>query len=276
MRDIVIGDVHGCYQGLLELLEKVKFTANSDTLWFTGDLVNRGPESANVIRFVKDLGDSAKTILGNHDFHLLSVAHGLRETRKKDFFDDVLEAKDHDTLIEWLSIQPLVQHNKIHDFIMIHAGLSEQWSLKKTIKLGHEVTQAMTDDSHKTLTHLFGDLPNRWNDSLKGNERRCAIVNYLCRARFVNKNGRLNFDQKGSIDLNNDEIYPWFRKLHEDFDSTTIYFGHWSSIGPYKSPRVTCLDSGYYWGGYLTAAVIEADSSITIEQVSNPDTILLL
>lgn len=76
MAHYAIGDVQGCFDELEALLAKIGFNHGSDTLWLTGDIVNRGPKSLESLKFCMKHEDSVQIILGNHDLHLLAVLYG--------------------------------------------------------------------------------------------------------------------------------------------------------------------------------------------------------
>jgi bis(5'-nucleosyl)-tetraphosphatase (symmetrical) len=83
MARLAIGDVQGCCDELKALLKRCKYSADRDQLWFVGDLVNRGPQSLETLRFVRGLGASATVVLGNHDLHLLALAFGSKRKPKE-------------------------------------------------------------------------------------------------------------------------------------------------------------------------------------------------
>jgi bis(5'-nucleosyl)-tetraphosphatase (symmetrical) len=257
-----IGDIQGCYAALLALLEKARFDADRDHLWFTGDLVNRGPDSLSVLRFVKALGRQAVTVLGNHDLHLLAVAHGIRAPRRSDTLQAVLDASDRDMLIDWLRERPLLHHDPAHRLTLIHAGLPPQWGIALARRCAAEVEAVLrAEDYVYFLRHMYGNTPERWSPDLEGWGRWRFITNCLTRLRFCDAAGRLALDEKGAPGTQAAGYGPWFEAPRRRSRGTSIVFGHWSTLRltsvEMERYRVYPLDSGCCWGGELTAMRIE-------------------
>lgn len=247
-----IGDVQGCYDQLRRLLDKIDFDAARDRLWFVGDLVNRGPQSVETLRFVRGLGAGAITVLGNHDLHLLALAHGLAKPRADDTLDDVLDAPDRDRLLDWLRCQPLVHVD--HDMVMVHAGLLPQWSVAKARALAGEVEAALRGEHYRQfLARLYGSDPAAWNDELEGADRLRVIVNAMTRMRFCTGEGVMEFHAKGETTAAPPGFMPWFDVPGRASGSQTVVCGHWSALGLKLRPDLLALDSGCVWGGALTA-----------------------
>jgi bis(5'-nucleosyl)-tetraphosphatase (symmetrical) len=246
-----IGDVQGCYESLRRLLDEIRFDSAKDRLWFTGDLVNRGPDSLDVLRFVADLGDRAVTVLGNHDLHLLAVAAGARPLTTADTFQDVLEAPDRDTLLAWLAGLPLLHHDPMTGFLLVHAGVLPQWDLPSAQAFAHEAESAIA--SGEFYAHMYGDAPERWSEKLSGWARTRLIVNAFTRLRFCYPDGRMDYAQKGLPGSQPAPLLPWFAVPHRKTRGTPIIFGHWSVLGRWTEDGVICLDTGCLWGRELTA-----------------------
>jgi bis(5'-nucleosyl)-tetraphosphatase (symmetrical) len=237
---------------LQELLGKARFRKDADKLWFVGDLVNRGPKSAAALRFVRDLGERAVTVLGNHDLHLITQYEGIERKRKDDTFADVLEANDAKELVDWLRARPMTHVEG--GFAMVHAGLLPQWSVRKAARLGKEVERALAARDYRMfLENLYGSTPDRWNDSLTGWDRLRAIVNAMTRMRFCSAEGQMEFHSKGSRPPAG--FRPWFELRPKE--RTTLVCGHWSALGLKTEDRLALLDSGCVWGGALTAMRLE-------------------
>ena len=258
MPTYVVGDVQGCYDALMSLLKKIQFCRHYDTLIFAGDLVNRGPKSLEVLRFVKSLGNCAKVVLGNHDIYLMAVAFGLLPQNKKDTITPVLQAQDKYELIDWLCRQKLliVEDNAI----ITHAGVAPIWSLGEAKKYTAEIEKVLQTDYQRTefLKHLFGNSPSVWHESLKGVDRWRCIVNYFTRMRICDAKGNMNFDFTGDLQSIPSGFYAWFTipnlKINETY---TLIFGHWAALnGKTNSQRHIALDTGCVWGGKLTAYCI--------------------
>ncbi|MDO8845714.1 MAG: symmetrical bis(5'-nucleosyl)-tetraphosphatase [Methylicorpusculum sp.] len=247
-----IGDIQGCYDDLMRLLDAVKFNENDDQLWFAGDLVNRGPKSLETLRFVKSLGDSAITVLGNHDLHLLAMAHSVRTERKKDSLSQILESPDRDELLDWLRHRPLFHFNE--QFCLVHAGLPPQWDFDTVCDMARLVESALRhDDYPELLQQMYGNKPNSWTSQLKGNDRLRFIINCMTRMRYCDDNGRLDFEHNGPPGTQPKSLKPWFAVPNRKSAGLTIIFGHWSSLGYSLQNNCYCIDSGCLWGGELTA-----------------------
>ncbi len=252
MAIFAIGDVQGCYDELRELIDKIAFDPKRDRLWFVGDLVNRGPNSLAVLRYVRGLGDRAISVLGNHDLHLIAVARGFARLRDDDTLSDVLKAPDRDELIDWLRCLPMMHVEG--DKALVHAGLPPQWSVNKASTLAGEVEAELRGPGHhKFLENLYGSKPSRWKDSLKGWDRLRVIVNAMTRMRFCSMDGELDFKSKGESTNGPPGFMPWFEVAGRKSAGTTLIFGHWSALGLRVMPDVLALDSGCVWGGKLSA-----------------------
>ncbi len=247
-----IGDVQGCYKELLRLLEVIKFDNSQDQLWFAGDLVNRGPESLETLRFIKSLGKSAITVLGNHDLHLLAASCAPQSVNTKAALDQVLTAPDRDELIDWLRHQPLFYHND--EFCLVHAGIPPQWDLNQTKKLALAAEQALqgTDYTY-VLRAMYGDKPNLWSVGLRGMPRLRFIINSFTRMRYCDKEGRLDFNHNGPPGSQAAHLMPWFKAPGRKSADMKIIFGHWSSLGYYAGDNCYAIDTGCLWGGQLTS-----------------------
>lgn len=252
-----IGDVQGCLTTLKTLLERIDFDSAHDVLWFTGDLVDRGPQSLDTLRFVKKLGDSAVVVLGNHDLHLLAVAAGTATSRPHNTFQSILTAPDRQELIDWLISRPLLHHDAGLGFTMVHAGLLPQWELADAERLALEVRQAAIDSPEMFFKHLFGDLPNQWDDGLRPPDRWRITLNAFTRLRYCDIEGRMALRHSESPVGKPSHLLPWFDVPDRRSWDSTIIFGHWSTLGLCRSENFIALDSGCGWGGALTAARLD-------------------
>lgn len=259
MATYAIGDIQGCYQAFRQLLNDIGFDPQRDHLWLAGDLVNRGAGSLEVLRYVADLGDKVKVVLGNHDFHLLAVARGLRKTRRSDTLDKLLKASDAAELIDWLGRQPLLHHDPELNFVMTHAGIPPIWSLAKAQALAAEVEMEMRSvRQHTLLKHLFSNKPRCWNDDLAGQERYRCVVNYLTRMRFCKPDGTLDLETKSEAGSAPKGYAPWFSYPGLVLAETRLLFGHWAALSGHTGVTgVHALDTGCVWGQYLTALRLE-------------------
>jgi len=255
-----IGDVQGCFDELLALLNKIKFDPARDYLWFAGDLVNRGPKSLEVLRFVKGLGDRGLTVLGNHDLHLLGVVQGRRKPQAKDQMEAILSAPDRDDLCDWLRQQPLMHRDDQLGYVMLHAGLPPQWSLNDASARAAEVEQALRgDESAEFINNIYGSEPAQWSDRLNGWDRLRFITNCFTRLRFCDAQGRLELNEKGAPGSQPVGYQPWFDLREHQCDQQQILFGHWSTLGMRQPRNVHALDTGCVWGGTLSALRIDVD-----------------
>lgn len=262
MTRYAIGDVQGCNDELQALFARLNFSADSDQIYFVGDLVNRGPASLQVLRFVRSLGDNAVVVLGNHDLHLLAVVHGVRRNRKSDTLDDVLTAPDRDALLEWLITRPMAHihtHRDGRTDLIVHAGLIPQWTTDVTLALARDVESALRNDPSRVFDHMYGDEPDRWSDDLSEKDRLRFTINVLTRLRVCTADGRIDLKWKGKPPPPNSPYQPWFDIERRQTRDNRVVFGHWSALGFVQRNGVVGLDSGCVWGGSLTALDLDTD-----------------
>ena len=256
MSTYAVGDLQGCYISLQALLTKIRFNKSDDSLWFVGDLVNRGPDSLACLRFARGLGHGAIAVLGNHDLHLLAVAEGVSKVGKRDTIQPILDASDRDELLAWLRSQKLLHVDK--EFIMVHAGLLPQWSLKKAMSLAHEVeAQIRGPERRSFLKSMYGDEPASWNDALTGSARSRLVTNTMTRMRLLSRHDEINLDYKGELAAIPPGTVPWFARRHPSTVNKTVIAGHWSALGLHVTPNFVGLDTGCAWGQQLTAMRLE-------------------
>lgn len=247
-----IGDVQGCARELESLLELIRFNPSRDEVVFVGDLVNRGPHSAQTLRLVRSLGTAARTVLGNHDFFLLRFALGFGSAHEGDTLSDVTEAPDALELLQWLRQQPLAIVEG--DLIVVHAGVLPQWTRADVVALAGEIERSLRGPGWEAfLSDLFGNTHSPWSESLTGIERARTIVNAMCRLRFCDPFGSMEYAEKRGPAYAPIGMLPWFLHPHRRTAAQTVIAGHWSSLGLYLAPNVKMLDSGCLWGGALTA-----------------------
>lgn len=262
MTRYAIGDVQGCNDELQSLMARLHFSADRDQIYFVGDLVNRGPASLEVLRFVHALADNAIVVLGNHDLHLLAVAHGVRRNKKQDALDEVLTAPDRNTLLQWLISRPLAHLHTDADGradLMVHAGLVPQWTVETTAKLAREVESALLSDPVSVFDHMYGDEPDRWSANLAVRERLRFTINVLTRLRVCTADGRVDLKWKGKPPPPESAYQPWFDAEQRASRDARVIFGHWSALGFVQRNGVVGLDSGCVWGGCLTAFDLDAE-----------------
>ncbi|GMR18864.1 MAG: symmetrical bis(5'-nucleosyl)-tetraphosphatase [Gammaproteobacteria bacterium] len=253
-----IGDVQGCFKALQSLLNKIRFDKNRDRLWFTGDLVNRGPQSLEVLRFVKSLGSRAVTVLGNHDLHLLAISRGHATTKEHDTLGPVLDAPDKDELLNWLRSRPLMFSDLELGISLIHAGLLPQWTIEQARLLAKEVECVLQGSKLDSfLENMYGNKPDCWSENLKNWERLRIITNSFSRLRYCDAEGRMDFHNKGAPGTQPAGLIPWFEVPGRRTKQETLVFGHWSTLPVNRYAGCIALDSGCLWGGRLTAVRID-------------------
>ena len=264
MATYAIGDVQGCYTELQELLSRINFNSDRDRLWFCGDLVNRGPQSLETLRFIRSLGENAISVLGNHDLHLLATAYGDSTCGRKDTLDAILAADDREPLLDWLRNQPLVHHDSELELTIVHAGIHPAWSIKKALKLAAEVEAILRSDEHvEYYRHMYGDKPKRWKKDLEGWGRYRFIINTFTRMRFCDTEGKQYLNTKCAPGKQPKGLHPWYEAPGRKTVGDRIIFGHWSTL-PHAGKKVInntyAIDSGCLWGGKLTAMRIDDGS----------------
>jgi bis(5'-nucleosyl)-tetraphosphatase (symmetrical) len=254
-----IGDVQGCYSELLRLLDKIKFDPANDSLWFCGDMVNRGPESLQTLRFIKSLGDQAVSVLGNHDMHLLALYHGKQKLDKSDTLSQVLTSPDCDELMAWLQTRPLAHYDSSLKTIMMHAGVHPNWNLEQTLARSLELEQMLQGgESHLFFEKMYGDSPDLWSDDLTGLDRLRCITNVFTRMRFLTPDCRLDFAAKGAPEQHKDsDLTAWYQVNGQLDSSVKVVFGHWATLATGQYGRHFATDSGCVWGQCLTALQID-------------------
>ena len=262
MTRFAIGDIQGCHDELRALIAQIGFRPDRDQLWFTGDLVNRGPQSLETLRYVRSLGDNAIVVLGNHDLHLLALAFGSkRKLKSADTLDDVMGAKDRDALLEWLIARPLVHFDAGYGDLLVHAGLIPQWNAGKAVELAHEVESALATDARNLFDNMYGDDPDRWSDSLLPPARLRFAINVFTRMRICTHEGRIELKMKGTGREVRLPWRPWFEHENRLTRNVRVIFGHWSARGYVRSDGVVGLDTGCVWGGSLTALDLDSQDA---------------
>lgn len=255
MATYAIGDIQGCYKSFKQLLGEINFNTKRDSLWLAGDLVNRGKGSLDVLRYVADLGQASQSVLGNHDFHLLAVAAGVRKQRGSDTLDALLNAPDAADLLNWLRQQPLLHHDERLGYVMTHAGIPPIWKLSKAKALAAEVEHDLRFQNLPIfLGSLFGNEPLCWDDYLQGEARSRSIVNYFTRMRFCKPDGTLDFTNKHEASRAPKGYAPWFSYPSKALKEASIVFGHWAALeGRTGVKHIYALDTGCVWGNHLMA-----------------------
>ena len=261
MATYAVGDLQGCLQPLQCLLERVAFDPARDKLWLVGDLVNRGPQSLETLRFLYSIRDALVCVLGNHDLHLLAAAHNVERLKKHDTLQEILDAPDRADLLEWLRQQKLMHYDEQRDIALVHAGIAPQWTLKKALKRAAEVEEVLRDDARLPLflDGMYGNEPACWDGDLHGVTRLRVITNYFTRMRFCTEDGTLDLKSKEGVDTAPPGYAPWFSWPSRKTRGQKIIFGHWAALeGQCDEPGLTALDSGCVWGGAMTLMNIDS------------------
>lgn len=267
-----IGDLQGCYGPTQRLLEKIRFDPAQDTLWFCGDLVNRGGESLETLRLVHSLRANSVVVLGNHDLSLLAIAERTPDDQRKVNPDlqRVLFADDRDALIGWLRHRPLLHSDRERGWMMLHAGLAPKWTTSLAEKHAREVERRLHGDGYrKLLKNMYGDFP-AWSPALRGVERERAIINIFTRMRYCSPRGKIAFNEKGAPGTQAPGLYPWYEVPGHAARDLKVVCGHWSTLGLFIGHGIHAIDTGAVWGGKLTALRIDSDE-LRIVQVAGRD-----
>lgn len=265
MAHYLVGDIQGCDGPLARLLARIDFSPSRDTLYLLGDLVNRGPASAAVLRRLMGYGDAAQCLLGNHDLSLLAVAHGHRAPHRNDTMDDILRSPEREAMLDWLRHRSMALH--AHGILMVHGGVLPSWDLAQVLSLARELETVLRGPSLADfLAGMFGNQPDRWDDGLTGADRLRVIVNALTRLRFCSPDGAMNLKASGGLDQAPPGMLPWFDVPGRRTAGVTIAFGHWSTLGYLRRPGLISLDTGCVWGGCLSTLRLDAGGAHELVQ----------
>jgi bis(5'-nucleosyl)-tetraphosphatase (symmetrical) len=270
MATYVIGDLQGCYAEFMALLERIHFDHQHDALWLVGDLVNRGPQSLDILRFLKNFSGTLHCVLGNHDLHLLACAENVRPIKSSDTFSEILCADDRNELLLWLRNQPFIYYDAQLHTVMSHAGVYPFWSLAENLLYADELHQLLLSDQYSSfIQHMYGNDPRHWSDTLTSWPRYRFIMNVLTRMRTIYADHSLNFDFTGSLAEVPASCTPWFKLLSPEYQSLRIVFGHWSALlGETQTKNVEALDTGCVWGNQLTALCLETGIRFSVPRCS--------
>ena len=262
-----VGDLQGCYDPFRRLLDAIEFDPANDVIWLVGDLVNRGPKSLKTLRYVRDMGDSAVSVLGNHDLHLLALADGVMpRTDRFETLRKILDAPDRDELLNWLRHRPIVHYSESMDTLLVHAGTHPNWTLKKTLARAAELEDALRGPNYSALLHkMYGNTPRKWSGNLKGHRRLRFIVNTFTRMRMMTTKMALNYAHTGSPWRARKNLVPWFAFDDRAIGHTRVVFGHWSQLGLILLPNLVSLDTGCVWGRQLTAVRLDIEVPTVVQ-----------
>lgn len=266
MATFAIGDIQGCFDEFQTLLEKIQF-GSQDQLWLAGDLVNRGPSSLETLRFIKNLGSQAQVVLGNHDLHLLAVAHYPEKINSSDTLDSILLAEDREELLNWLRFCPLIHHDKEKNFVLVHAGIPAIWTLEEAMSYAQELeTIIQSERSSDYFKYMYGDTPSIWSADLEEWDRLRVIGNYLTRMCFCTREGQLDLKTKGGSEAAPESYAPWYDFISQATSQPPIIFGHWASLkGNANNTNVIAIDTDCVRGGELTAVRLEDRKKFSVK-----------
>lgn len=263
MARYVIGDVQGCFDQLQELLQLIEFDPARDQLWFCGDLIARGPKSLETLRFVKNLGKAAITVLGNHDLNFLASLHGYGRIGPSDMLDELLHAPDLGELADWLQHQPLLHFDETENLLLVHAGLAPEWDIPTALNACKAVEDCLRTDAVSLFSIMYGNQPDLWAEAHSDAERHRFTINSCTRMRYCFVDGRLELKQKGELS-DNPLLTPWFN-FWSDRVHPSIFFGHWAALQGYSPVTgVFALDTGCVWGQALTCYCIESQQRFSV------------
>jgi bis(5'-nucleosyl)-tetraphosphatase (symmetrical) len=267
MATYVIGDVHGCYEGLMRLLARIDYSSNTDTLWFCGDLINRGTASLQTLNWIRNQRN-CHSILGNHDLHALALAHGAFPDNKAHTLHDLMGAPNRIDVLEWLRHTPLMHYDPAQNFCLVHAGIYPCWTLSEACGYTKEAELVLQSEAlPELLKHMYGNHPARWSDALTGHDRLRFIMNATTRMRYVSDEDALEFKYVAAPGNQPSGLWPWYERPHHR-QETLVCFGHWSSLrGSVNQPYLQGLDGGFVWGGELLAYQLENQTRTGIANI---------
>ncbi len=264
MATYAIGDIQGCYKALRQLLAKLAFDASQDRLWLVGDLVNRGPQSLETLQYIRSLGDAVSCVLGNHDIHLIACHAGVKTCPPTSSLTQILRHTEADEIVTWLRQQPLLHFDEKLNWLMVHAGLLPQWDFTLAQQCAHEVeAQLKGADYAEFLSYAYGHTPAQWQDNLSQQQRLRISLNAFTRLRVCDLQGRMNFEFKGELGAQAEDLHAWF-DVPRKSSQLRIVFGHWSALGLKQSKNILAIDTGCLWGQQLTAARLDTEPATIV------------
>lgn len=244
MTTYAIGSVNGDYQSLTKLLEKIEFDPDNDCLWFAGNLVNQGPESLAVLRFVKSLGKKAVMVLGNQELHLLSVAAGFVQPNEDDTLDEILDAPDRDELLKWLRRRGLIHHDSKLNFALVHAGIPGEWTFSQALTFAYEVESVLSGSNFAAFLENRRQDQSRWHAKLRGWKRLNFIANAYTLMNYSTDQGKLDFKARGAVNAQTEGLLPWYRHPERITANLNIVFSDDADFQDSPCPGIYPLASG--------------------------------
>lgn len=269
MATFIIGDVHGCLEPLEKLLREINYKEDRDFIWFIGDIINRGPNSLEVLKWVYERTNvgQANTILGNHELGLL-VYNTTRHLSEKHDFDEILFDKNSADYLNFIKTRPLLNFFEEFNTLIVHAGLYKTWDIKNSITYARDCENVIKNADDSFFKKVFDNGVNIWSDELVGMPRYQMILNVCLKIRFCYRDGSLNYNEKGSPNNTHDKnVIPWFSLNGRESQDTKIIFGHWSALNGItpESANVVALDTGCVWKKYLSAFKLESGDKYSVK-----------
>ena len=271
-----IGDLQGCFDPLLRLLDKVSFNSN-DKLYLTGDLIARGTQSKEVLDFIIS-SKNIYSVIGNHDLHFLAVAHGIAKENIDDNFSALLKSKKLYDYVDYLRNLPFLIIDEKNNFCLSHAGIYPFWQIKQAKKSANELENLLkSTDYEAILQNMYNDKPDEFNDNLIGFSKYTFLINAFTRMRYLKKDTKkLNLKEK-NFPPKIKNLQTWFdiRANNEFFNeqkksNMKIIFGHFASLmGKTDLENFIGLDTGYIWGNHLTIYNLHDDKYFIEKNLNN-------
>lgn len=154
---------------------------------------------------------------------------------RRDTLTPILQAPDCKDLLQWLAAQPLARHLQKPagaGFItgacrgIAQLELASHYGLRR-----RGAGPLRSSNLPNFLQQMYGNTPDRWDDTLVGMQRWRVIVNALTRLRFCNALGHMDFSSSEAASAAPAGLMPWFDFPHRQTANTCIAFGHWSTLG---------------------------------------------
>ena len=277
MATYAIGDIQGCFDELIVLLEKIKFQTDRDKLWICGDIINRGPKSLETLNFVYSIRENCNITLGNHDLHFLAVAEGAKDISDSDTFQNLLNNKNLDVYVNWIKglpfhhIEEIKSDGAVKTYIMTHAGIPPHWSKQDLETYSSELNKTLNGPgSINLLKNMYGNTPNHPSMCTSEIEKLRLNINYLTRMRFCSSDSSLDLENKGKAHEAPPKMKPWFDwNLKILQDPIHLLFGHWAALeGITGKNNVTALDTGCVWGKKLSALRLEDNRIFSCNKIN--------
>ncbi len=265
MARYAIGDIQGCHKQFIQLLSKIDFNPGKDTLYLVGDLVNRGPRSLDVIKWVYTHQNSVINVLGNHDFYLLARYYGVVKSDNDDTLSNLLRDKNIGKYIDWMRSADLIFHD--NDYILAHAGIYPKMNFNDALHINKAISNHLrSTQCRRFLEDIFGNKPNAWDSKMDMFKKMKFLVNSCTRMRFLNNDDySLDYKFKGEVANASTRLTPWFNIEFDKSITKPIIFGHWAALGLKKDKKTISIETGCVGGRKLTAINLENHEIIQVD-----------